>query len=179
MDKDFEKTLALLGGKTAETFSQEQLSDTDKAQIDAAIDMMFSGLSLHNWLAGGTLGQAWSGALDSVREFVFSFTESNPVTNYARVATYAHRRKWHVQIVSSLHASDKINCPPEKFAAWQEEANAKIQDGVELLRSKIANFQSCATPCNSAHTFTPMMRETILSRTIGERENVHEREHTK
>ncbi len=174
MDMEFEKTLAILGGQSADAFIKSQLSDTDKAQIDSAIDLMFSGLSLHNWLAGGTLGNAWSGALDTVREYVFSFMENNPATNYARTATFAHRRKWHVQIVSSIHANDTIRCPSDKFSAWQDDANAKIQDGAEMLRAKIAEFASKPAVRRLPQTINPIVRDAIKSRTIGEREHEHE-----
>lgn len=140
MDMDFAKALALLNGETTEIFLQNQLSQSDCAQIDNAIDTMFSGFSLQRWLNGETLTKAWSGALDDVRDIVFAVLHQNSATNYARNYVFAHRRKWHVKIVSCHRPDLLINCPPEKQVEWENDARMKIQMGMDLLNKKIADF---------------------------------------
>ena len=175
MDKDFEKTLALLDGQTVDAYIRSQLSDTDKQQIDSAIEILFSGFSLQKWLSGVTLGEAWKMALDLVRDYVFSFTMSNPATTYARTATFQHRKQWMVKIVSALHANEIINCPPEKFSAWQEDASIKIQNGADMLRNVITNFSAPSAPVKTSASF-PTFRTIDMSKTHTIESNVRVRE---
>ena len=72
MDSSLDKTLALINGQSPSDYEMTQLTDADRAQIENAIDVLFSGLSLRNWLSGGTLGDAWTAALDKLRDIVFS-----------------------------------------------------------------------------------------------------------
>ena len=140
MDIDFAKTLALLNGETTETFLQNQLSQSDCAQIDNAIDTLFSGLSLQRWLNGATLAKAWSGALDEVRDIIFAIPNQNSATNYARNYVFVHRRKWHVKIVSCNQPNRLIDCPANRRSEWENDARMKIQMGMDLLNKKISEF---------------------------------------
>ena len=61
MDMDFERTLAMLSGQSAQEFEACQLTDADKAIIDNAIGVLYSGLSLpkmDGWFdtGGGMVG---------------------------------------------------------------------------------------------------------------------------
>ena len=60
MSLDFDKTIAILNGQTVEHFMKSQLTEQDKTQIDNAIDVLFSGLSLRNWLDDIKLREAWA-----------------------------------------------------------------------------------------------------------------------
>ncbi len=177
MDIDFAKTLALLNGETTETFLQNQLSQSDCAQIDNAIDTLFSGLSLQRWLQGETLAKSWSSALDEVRDIVFAFANQNSATNYARNYVFIHRRKWHVKIVSCHMPNQLINCPPKKFNDWENDAKLKIQMGTEMLKKKFSEFSTPTT--NHVPTFQKMPQFNM--QLIQERTNEHEhvRERTK
>ena len=170
MSMDFEKTMAMLSGQSVDTFMLNQLTDQDKAQINNAIDTLFSGLSLKNWLDGGTLGNAWKNALDTLRDVVFAFPYNNPATKYAQSAVFIHRQKWHSQIVASRDAQETIKCPTNQRDAWYQDANIKIQNSVEILRQKISDFES-DTP-RTGNTQRVFAHENV--RQIGERE--HERE---
>ena len=72
MSMDFEKTMAILNGQSVESFMKSQLTEQDKTQIDNAIDVLFSGLSLRNWLGGVKLRDAWTSALDTLRDAIFA-----------------------------------------------------------------------------------------------------------
>ena len=71
MTMEFDKTMAILGGQTVDSFLSRQLTERDKTQIRNAIDLLFSGLSLRNWLAGGVLRDAWQNALNIVQNGMF------------------------------------------------------------------------------------------------------------
>ena len=175
MSMDFEKTMAMLSGQSVDAFMQNQLTDQDKAQIDNAIDTLFSGLSLKNWLDGGTLGNAWTNALDTLRDVVFAFPYNNPATKYAQSAVFIHRQKWHIQIVASRDAQETIKCPANQRDAWYQDANIKIQNSVEILRQKISDFES-DTPRTGKHAQnTQHIFAHENARQIGEREHEHER----
>ena len=174
MSMDFEKTLAMLSGQSVDAFMQSQLTEQDKAQIDNAIETLFSGLSLKNWLDGGTLGNAWTNALDTVRDVVFAFPYNNPATKYAQSAVFIHRQKWHIQIVASRDVQETIKCPADQRNSWYQNANTKVQNSIEILRKKIMEFESGTprTGNNVQNTQQVFTHDNV--RQIGERE--HERE---
>lgn len=172
MDKDFEQTMAILSGGSADKFIAQQLNATDKRQIDNAIEEIFSGLSLKNWLAGGVLGDAWNNAQDAVRDMVFAIQFDNPATVYARASVFEHRKKIRTQSVYSPHINNAINCTNEQRNSWYESAIAKIQNGQEMLMRKVKEFNS-DTPRKSVN-FVPI-NMSINHTTKHVRENEHER----
>lgn len=174
MNMDFEQTIAMLNGQSIDSFMDNQLTNQDKLQIDNAIETLFSGLSLKNWLDGGTLGNAWTVALDAVRDTIFAVQQKNPATMYAQSATFRHRAKWQSQIIASRNSQELIRCPDNQRNAWYENANTKIQNSIEILRQKFIAFESGTPrkPITNIHQHTNQNMNTI-----GEHE--HERVHEK
>lgn len=175
MDMDFAKTMALLNGETTESFLQNQLSQSDCAQIDNAIDTLFSGLSLLRWLHGATLTKSWAEALDELRDIVFTYSNQNSATNYARNYVFVHRRKWHVKIVSCHRPDQLINCPPEKFNDWKNDAKLKIQMGIELLKKKFSEFSTPMTKKIPTFQNVPQFNIQLMQERTNEHEHIRER----
>ncbi|MBQ8256253.1 MAG: hypothetical protein IJY99_04830 [Alphaproteobacteria bacterium] len=177
MALEFEKTMAILSGQTVDSFLSHQLTERDKTQIRNAIDLLFSGLSLRNWLAGGVLRDAWQNALDTLRDMIFEIPQNNPATTFMRNAVFEHRAKWHIQIIASRNADDLIKCPIEEYEQWLNNANTKINEATRILRQKVIDFDS-GTPIHPVQT--PETRNTSKMHTRGEyereREHVRERE---
>ena len=177
MDMDFERTLAMLSGQSAQEFEACQLGDADKQIIDNAIEVLYSGLSLQKWLDGLTLGAAWLAAMDALRDAIFAIPINNPATNYVRYAAFEHIRKMKIKMTSVAHTNEYINCPPEKRQQWLDDANTKIQNGMDIIRRKIMDFvpggnvHRAATP-----SMTPVFREILNTKTM---ERQHERERKK
>ncbi len=169
-DTNFDKMLAMLSGQNASEYISKQLSDADCRQIDNAIDLLFSGVSLRNWLAGGKLGDAWLGALDSVREIIFSISADNAATVYARTSVFNHRKKWQTKIVSSPHFYELIQCPPEKRDLWQQDAETKIQNAMEILKRKVSEMQGDVNQFCSPQPYSNACERVV------EKTNEHERE---
>lgn len=172
---DFAKTLALLNGETTETFLQKQLSQSDCTYIENAIDTLFSGLSLQHWLNGETLANSWTKSLDETRNIVFAIPNQNCATNYARNYVFIHRRKWGVKIVSCNRPDQIINCPPEKFTEWENDAKMKIQSGTEMLYKKITEYSSVTTEHIPTFQNIPQINMQIHKEHTNEHEHVHER----
>ena len=175
MDMEFEKTLAMLSGQSAEDFEASQLSDADKTIINNAIEVLYSGLALQQWLGGVTLGQAWTGAMDALRDTVFAIPVENTATKYTRYATFEHIRKMKIKMTSVAHTNKYINCPPDKFDAWTLDANTKIQNGMDIIRRKIMEFTSGTPRKAVTPSVTPQFHEIINSKTL-ERQHEHQRE---
>lgn len=173
---DFEKTIAILNGQSIDDFMDSQLTAQDKAQIDNAIETLFSGLSLKNWLDGNTLGKAWTDALDAVRNIIFAVSYKNPATVYAQSATFKHRAKWQSQIIASRNSQELIRCPDEQRDSWYKNANTKVQNSIEILRQKIMMFESGTprTSQTSANNITPIIENTRIIEEH-ERERVREK----
>lgn len=66
MDMDFEKTLAILNGESVEDIEVAQLTELDRLQVSNAVDLIFQGLSLQNWLGGGVLRDAVAKCVGSI-----------------------------------------------------------------------------------------------------------------
>ncbi len=177
MSLDFDKTMAILNGQTVENFMKSQLTEQDKTQIDNAIDVLFSGLSLRNWLDDIKLREAWAKALDTLRDAIFAVPFNNPATLYARQSVFYHRKRWESQIIASHNANNLIQCPDNERATWAESADTKIQNGMEILRQKFLEFESGTARKNTAQQNTLNVQEII--RTIGEHEHEHVREHVR
>lgn len=178
MTQSTDKIMAMLGGQSSAEYTRSQLTEQDRIQINNAIDVLFSGLSLRNWLGGGTLGNSWAQALDSVREFVFSFPGNNPAIIYAHQATFDHRKKWQTKIVMSQDGDEKIHCTDVQCAELGADAQNKIQNGVAMLRAKIAEFDAPNAPRTNATT----PKQNVPTRDycqVREREHEHERERSK
>ena len=174
MENDFDKISAMLNGEQLDSYYKNQLSATDKTQIDNAIETLFSGLSLDNWLKGGKLMDAWKESLDVVRDTIFSVVTKNPAVLYAHQAVFDHRKKWHVKIIYSPHGNEIINCTPDKRNEWQENANQKIQTGLNILHKKFSEFETSTTNKKSESEIQKI-QDTQKIKMFLERENEHER----
>ena len=178
MDTAFEKTIAMLNGESVTDIEFASLSEVDRTQITNALELIFQGLSLRNWLAGGVLRDAWQNSLDQLREFVFSITTVNPVTVFARTATFEIRTKWQGKMTLSGHTNMPIQCPDEKRPEWTNDAENKIRNGIDLLMQKINNFTSGTPKTSTAKndkSDNPMFQKIFDSRVDQERQRVRER----
>ena len=182
MDINFEKTMAMLNGESVTGLEIATLSELDRIQITNALDLIFQGLSLRNWLMGGVLRDAWQNALDQLREMVFSITNVNPITIFARQTAFEMRTTWQNKMTKSGYTNMPIQCPENQRAEWANNAETKIQNGAELLMQKINNFTS-GTPNAPRGTVaprpTPEFQQVFDSRIRDERQKVREREFLK
>lgn len=178
MDLDFEKTIAMLNGESVENIELEQLTELDRIQITNALDLIFQGLSLQNWLAGGTLRDAWQNALDQLREYVFSISITNSATLFARQVTFEMRTTWTEKMRTAPHTNTPIQCTDEQRVTWANNAEVKIQNGVDLLMRKIKGFVT-GTPHAQKKTIltqnAPTFQQIFDSRQYDERQHVRER----
>jgi hypothetical protein len=177
MNSELEKNLAMISGKTADEIAANQLSDIDRAQMSNALDTLFSGLTMLNWLNGGGLGDAWSVSLDQLRKMVYGITDVNPAVVFLRQLTADHRLKWQKTIASGVNFNEHINCSANNRKEYVDHANAQIEEGVSILRQKISEFNSgeartVRTDSDRAHT----QNGEILRVLVNERS---ENEHTK
>ncbi len=176
MDFDFEKTMAMLSGQSAQDFDANQVSDADKTIINNAIELVYSGLALQQWLTNVTLGVAWNQAFDIMRDMIFSVPFENIMTRYVQWATFDHIRKMKIKITSAAHTNEYIKCPPEKRQTWAVDANTKIQNGMEIIKRKISDYNPNAPRVPVTPSMTPVFREILNTR---EHNRQHEREREK
>ena len=168
MDVEFEKTLAMLSGQSAQDFDDVQISDADKTIINNAIEVLYTGISLQQWLTGIQLGQAWMNACDILRDIIFAIPIQNPMTRYVQIATFEHIRKTKIKMTSVAHTNECINCPDDKRNAWNADADAKINNGMDIIRRKILEFAPGAPRKAATPALTPQFQEIFRT---------HEREH--
>ena len=177
MDFEFEKTLAMLSGQSAQDFDALQISEDDKTIINNAIEVLFTGICLQQWLTGVQLGQAWNKSFDILRDTIFAIPVENLMTKYVRWATFEHIRKTKIKMTSVAHTNEYIKCPDEKRNAWNEDAETKIQNGMEIIRRKIMEFAPGSARYTETPSLTPQFREIFNSRELQhERERERERE---
>lgn len=164
MDIDFEKTMAMLSGQSAQDFDACQVTDADKVIIDNAIELLYSGISLQQWLGGGTLGDAWTKSFDILRDMVFAIPVENVMTKYVRWAAFDFIRKMKIKMTSTAHTNEYIKCPDEKRDAWNADADTKIQNALEIIRRKISDFAPGVQHKKVTPGITPQFREIFNSR---------------
>ena len=175
MDFDFEKTLAMLSGQSAQDFDAVQITDADKTIINNAVELLFTGISLQQWLTGVQLGVAWTKSFDILRDIVFAIPAENPATKYVRFATFEHIRKMKIKMTSAAHTNEYIKCPPGKRDEWNADAETKIQNGMEIIRRKIMEFTPGSVARTSATpSIMPQFKEIFNSRDY-EREREREK----
>ena len=179
MDINFEKTLAMLNGESVDGMEIATLCELDRIQITNALELIFQGLSLRNWLAGGVLRDAWQNALDQLREMIFSISNVNAVTIFARQVAFDMRTTWTEKMRTAPRTNMLIQCPDDQRADWLNNAEIKIQNGTDLLMQKINNFTT-GTP-NTIHTnvtsgHAPEFQQIFDSRVRDENQRVRERE---
>ena len=182
MDINFEKTLAMLNGESVDGMEIATLCELDRIQITNALELIFQGLSLRNWLAGGVLRDAWQNALDQLREMIFSISNVNAVTIFARQVTFDMRTTWTEKMRTAPRTNMLIQCPDDQRADWLNNAEIKIKNGTDLLMQKINNFTT-GTP-NTIHTnatsgHVPEFQQIFDSRVRDENQRVRERESRK
>lgn len=175
MDFDFEKTLAMLSGQSAQDFDAVQINDADKTIINNAVEVLFTGISLQQWLTGVQLGVAWTKSFDILRDIVFAIPIENLATKYVRFATFEHIRKMKIKMTATAHTNEYIKCPPEKREAWNADAESKIQDGLDIIRRKIMEFAPGGmTRTGTTPSTMPQFQEIFNSRDY-EREREREK----
>ena len=131
MNFEFEKLMAKISGENTEKFSERVISETDKNQINFALDQMFRGMSLIEWMKPkNTLADAWRTSLDKMRDFIFSLPGQNYVIDYLHMAIFEHRQKMLKIVSDSLHANEYINYPVEQYPELEKSANEKITTSI-------------------------------------------------
>ena len=177
MDMDFEKTLAILNGESVDNLELNQITEIDRIQVTNALELIFQGLSLRNWLAGGILRDAWQNALDQLREWVFSIQTINPITVFARSVTFEMRTTWTEKMRTAPRTNMLIQCTDEQRIEWSNNADVKIQNGTELLMKKINGYIT-GTPNEAKQTIAaqaPTFQQIFDSRIREENQRVRER----
>ena len=167
MNFDFEKLMAKVSGENVEDFSKRVISDSDKAQINFALDQMFQGLSLIEWMNKITLANAWRISLDKMRDYIFGLTGPEYIVDYLHIVVFEHRQKILKMIADSLHANEYINYPTSEYPKLKDTAEEKIKTAINILTDILS------TPRGSnVENIKPAKNIETLSRT---KENKYER----
>jgi len=143
MDFDLEQILAKVSGENTENFSTVVISDADKSQLDFALNEIFSGLTLLEWLDKKTLSDSWKIALNKLREYVFSIKDNSYVVDYLRHAVFDSKTLPLRHLASSVHANEFIQCPKNKRAELEQSAQMKIKTGKDIIQNMVSasNYQ--------------------------------------
>lgn len=174
MNNELEKRLAMISGKSPDEYDVQLLSDIDRQQITDAIEMLFSGLTLSSWLTGGTLGKAWRDGYNYIRDFVYKMPSDNSVVVYLKQITVSYLSRWDFMIVSSNNFNDLIKCPDDQKEEWNARANWQINEGQNIILTKIAKFKAGGVAPKQ-----PVANQKVvesLAREMMEKERVNQRE---
>lgn len=138
MNIELDNIFAKISGENIDYASLRVISDTDKAQVNFALNELFSGLSLLEWMNKCTLADAWKIAMDKLRDYIFSITEQTYIVDYLRHAVFDFRRKTLHDLQSSIHANEFIQYPSDKHPELEESAHIKIQTGMDIIKNLLA-----------------------------------------
>jgi len=141
MDVDLEKIMAMVDGQNVENFSTKLVTQKDKEAIDEALELIFSGMSLQEWLNNVVLKDAWHMALDKMRDMIFSlYDQKSTIVEYLHYALFEHRKKTFKRLDCSAHSGEYINCTVDKRIEWNKKAQEKIDMGLNILKHVIDTF---------------------------------------
>jgi len=139
MNFDLEKLIAKVSGENTEDFSKSVISDSDQRQIKFALNQMFVGLSLLEWMKQVTLADAWHTSLDIMRDYIFSISGQSYVLDYLRGAVFEHRKQIIKKLSDSVHVREYIQYPKEQFPELEKSANEKIKGAVDIIQNILSN----------------------------------------
>jgi len=176
MDIELEKKLAIIGGQSPEEFDRNQLAESDRVLISNALDILFSGLSLSNWLDGGTLYDAWQKSLKQIHGLVYEIKAINSAVMYLRAAALDQRNRQSNMMISSRNSNNLIQCPSQSRDGWRAHADSQINEGIAIIRQKIEEFDTDAPRAAAAQKNNqPDMDRNLMRQEMG-RTREHERE---
>ena len=101
MDSDVSKILAMVNGRDRNDTDSVNITDQDQEKIDDAIESIFLGKSILLWVQGGKLVDAWTHALDDVRQELFAIPNKCPAVQYLRIAVFNHHNAWSRKMMAS------------------------------------------------------------------------------
>jgi hypothetical protein len=177
MNTNLDKIMAVISGKNRDDFDLGQISDADKGQLVYALDMLFSGLTLVNWLGGGKLFDAWRQSIEQMRAMIFEIKEANPVVLYLRRCVFDSNANWIKIINKSDNSNEVIQCPAESYDEWMAHAHAQISEAISIIRHKIEAFaagQRKSVKTENQNTNSPVLEK--LAREMMEDERVQSRD---
>ena len=175
MDINFETAMAMIDDKNPYQYKLDNVSSDVRSRIDAALTMIFEGLTLMHWLDGCKLSHAWRSALDTMQPIGFDIPGDNPVVLYLRRANFQYRRKWEPKIVSSRNGDDYIKCPPNRVEQWRQHGHDQVRDGMELIRQTLAT----AAPIEKTVQIVNTKQQSRQNTRIHEHEYEREYERTR
>ncbi len=175
MNIELENIFAKISGENIDNISLRVIRDTDKAQVNLALNEMFSGLSLLEWMNKITLADAWKIAMDKLRDYIFSITEQTYIVDYLRHAVFDFRHKTLNDLQSSIHANEFIQYPSSKYPELEKSARIKIQKGIDIIQNLLAQPAYKHPVKNNTKT---AVRANMMQRTK-EIEREYERERVK
>jgi hypothetical protein len=140
MDTNLQKMMSVISGKSRDEFELGHVSDTDKKQLLYALETLFSGLTLLNWLDGGRLLDAWKKSLNQMRAMIFEIKETNPVVMFLRLSVFDSNASWIKTMTQSDSSNELIQCPENGRDEWKKHADTQITEAVSIIRQKIDDF---------------------------------------
>ncbi|MCQ2574778.1 MAG: hypothetical protein MJ156_01575 [Alphaproteobacteria bacterium] len=142
MDLDLEKAMAMLDGQNVEKFSAKLVTQQDKDAINEALELIFSGMSLQEWLENVVLMDAWHTALDKMQISILSlYDQPGTITEYLRYAVFEYKKRILKRLDCSIHSGEYINCPSDKKSEWGKQATNKISSGLNILKNIVEGFK--------------------------------------
>jgi len=174
MDFELEKIMAKVSGENVENFAVRVIGQHEKSQIDFALNQIFSGLSVLEWMKKMTLGDAWNRALDKMRDFIFSISEKNYIVDYLRVAVFEHRNQMLRTLSSSMHINEYIQYSSEQQPELEAGARRKIKNGIDIIQNLLSGAANPIQHTEQSKTDD----DSLILQQCHERQNTkeHERE---
>jgi hypothetical protein len=140
---NLEKAISMITGTSAKQYEASQVSELDKARIRDALNSLFSGFSLIEWVNGKHLGKSQELALIKIRQIIAEIQNNNSAISFIRnFALMEIKTK-----VNSLSLNDTSRefCSVSNDKQKQdfiEYANNQINQGMATLKEIIEKYDT-------------------------------------
>ena len=147
---------------------KKQISKEEIKQIKEKYVKMFFALGAINWCNGGTLGQAWQKALDTMGEYIKSKTKvlNHPMNPYLVAIHAKYRRAISEMILTNPHSNEELRVKDPKFRNWwRAYATERIKESKQFFDKLHQDYmpEQNITRLNSAEPFK-QAQDQVLSK---------------
>lgn len=180
---NLEKAVSMINGVSSIQFEASLVSEADKTQIRAALDSLFSGHSLSEWIKGGHLGKAQESAAAKIRRIIAEITQSNSAVMFLRNMAWPALRIKINSLAANETAREYCMASESQKRGFAEYAAGEINHGMAVLKEIMEKYETSAPRADrpaqklNDKVINKIMSEKIMSR-VRENERELERERT-
>ncbi len=130
--------MAMISGQT----QQKQLNEVDKKKLRESFAKLFYGLTLSNWAAGKTLGQAWYVALQQMDAFIKTKPANDPAKMYLHQLAAANKVRAQKDAMTNPNKDKKLNLENDNKLKYTKQAAELTNTGLKGINTTLDKYKT-------------------------------------